>query len=101
MNFSGGAGSSNTGNISKILLENAEKIHEIIGVPVELIKALHTLLIMMSCPYVMYPDQFGEYCQYVDKLMRDFVDWHPSIPRDQSFTSLMADLHQDINRFFF
>ena len=72
-NFSGGAGSSNTGNISKTLLENAEKIHHIIGVPVELIKAFHTLFIMLSCPYVMYPDQLGEYCGYVDKMMRDVL----------------------------
>ena len=81
MNFAGGAGSSNTGNVTKILLENAEKIYEIIGIPLELMVAFRNFFIMISCPYVMYPDQFGEYCAYVDKLMRDHVDWHPSVPR--------------------
>ena len=88
MNFAGGAGSSNSGNITKILLENRDKIYDLFGDgkdddgswALELLEAFQTFLIMLSCPYVMYPDQFGEYCGYVDKLMRDRCAWHPSVP---------------------
>ena len=89
MNFAGGAGSSNTGNVTKTLLENREKIYDLFGDgkdddgswALELLEAFQTFLIMISCPYVMYPDQFGEYCGYVDKLMRKLVPWHPGVPR--------------------
>ena len=71
------------------MLENREKIYDLFGDgkdddgswAVELLEALHNFLIMISCPYVMYPDQIGEYCGHVDKLMRELVPWHPGVPR--------------------
>ena len=63
------------------MLANAEKIHEKLGLSLEIMVAFRTFLLMVTCPYVMDPEKFGLYCGYVDKLMRDEVGWHPSIPR--------------------
>ena len=87
--IAGGAGSSNTGNVTKTLLENRGKIYDLFGDgkeddgswALELLEAFQNFLIMISCPYVMDPDKFGNYCGYVDKLMRELVPWHPGVPR--------------------
>ena len=72
--------SSNTGNIARILLRNAEKLAPIIKIDVTVIEGLAKVWIALSCGYTLDPVIFGALADEVDELMIAHVSWHPSVP---------------------
>ena len=91
--FKGGSGTSNTGNIGWTLVEKAEKVAEIIFdldpdhsdfVPIEcgiqIIEGLGNFLIAINSKFVLHSDMFDRFCNHVDRLMIQWLEWHPSVP---------------------
>ena len=91
--FQGGSGTSNTGNIGWTLVEKAEKVVEIIFdlnpesedyLPIEfgiqIIEGLGNFLIAINSKFVLRPEMFGRFCDHVDRLMIQWLEWHPSVP---------------------
>ena len=72
--------SSNTGNIARILLRNADKLAPIIKIDVTVIEGLAKVWIALSCGYTLDPVIFGALADEVDELMIAHVSWHPSVP---------------------
>ena len=68
------------------MLENAVKLAPILlpslpqAAAEELIGALGTFWILIQCGYVLFVDQFGDYCDHLDRLLRQYIDWHPGVP---------------------
>ena len=81
------------GNIGWTLVEKAEKVAEIIFdcdpdhqdyVPIEIgiqiIEGLGNFLIAYNSKFVLHPEKFGRLCDHVDRLMIQWLEWHPSVP---------------------
>ena len=81
------------GNIGWTLVENPKKVAEIIfdldpdhtdSVPIEfgiqIIENLGYFLIAINSKFVLYPEVFGRFCDHLDRLMIQWIEWHPSVP---------------------
>ena len=61
-------------------VENQELIIVPFEVAKEIIEGLGLFLIAIATKLVLDPVKFGILCERVDKLMIQWVPWHPSIP---------------------
>ena len=61
----GGAGSSNDGNTSRRAFANYELFAEILGVDLEIVKGLRTVLIAISSQRVINPAKYQEFCHSI------------------------------------
>ena len=84
----GGSGSSNTGNIGWALVANASKIAPKIFLEVdvphdvakEIIECLGYFLIAVNSKFVLHTEKFERLCDHLDRLMIQWIEWHPSVP---------------------
>ena len=97
----GGAGSSDTGNIGWKLVQHAAEIAPIIfknHVPLEaaqkLFEGLGHFLIAINSKFVLDPVKLGRLCAHVDRLMIQCVPWHPGVPRLESSMNIVLILNQ-------
>ena len=82
----GGAGSSMTGNVGRLLLQHGAVLAPILLPSLRqetgqaVLDALGEFWIALQCGYVVHPEKFGALCNHVDHLLRTYVDWHPIVP---------------------
>ena len=80
--FTGGAGNSNTGNVGRALVSNADKVAELClpkvphEIGVEIIEGLSHFLIAIKSKYVLDPVKFGALCAQKLIEKENYHLWH-------------------------
>lgn len=71
-----GKGTSNTGNVARRFFKDAEKVAEITGFNLNLLKCFSIILTVISCGHEVNAENFGKHTTETSELYVQFYNWY-------------------------
>lgn len=73
----GGSGNTNNGNMARRVFQNIDALADVTSVDINLLKKLKTILVTISCQFLINSEKFEAFCFETSKLYKEKYLWYP------------------------